>query len=402
MRLAHRLLQTCLLASFMIFPLVAQSETDKPHKSDTTCVQPARWYQPDGPVALQGQDVIERAAKSPVVLLGEHHTEATHHRWQLQIITQLYTLNQNMILGFEMFPRRFQPVLDAWIRGELSEQEFLEQTDWDNVWKYDADMYLPLFHFARMNKLPMIALNVDLDLIGDIARNGWDSLSEEDREGVLTPAPAQPAYRESLNTVFRMHTHIKDDLKQDDPASKERFERFVQAQLTWDGAMAQKIAETYKRGGAPVVVGVMGSGHIENGHGVPHQLQSLGLDSVSLLPWTIGMDCTEMKQGLADAVFVLEADDTIPEGFRPLLGVRIDSAGNQGGVLIEQVIEESVGEDAGLQPEDVILRAAGLEVNTPQELIEIVKRQAPGTWLPLEILRNGSNREMIAKFPPYP
>ena len=39
-------------------------------------------------------------------------------------------------------------------------------------------------------------------------------------------------------------------------------------------------------------------------------------------------------------------------------------------------------------------------VSRNAELIAIVQRQAPGTWLPMEIERDGGRLEFIAKFPP--
>jgi hypothetical protein len=34
------------------------------------------------------------------------------------------------------------------------------------------------------------------------------------------------------------------------------------------------------------------------------------------------------------------------------------------------------------------------------EVVEIVQRQAPGTWLPLKVRRGDNTLELIAKFPP--
>jgi hypothetical protein len=38
----------------------------------------------------------------------------------------------------------------------------------------------------------------------------------------------------------------------------------------------------------------------------------------------------------------------------------------------------------------------------PADLITVIQRQAPGTWLPLSIERNGSQVELVARFPPEP
>ena len=51
---------------------------------------------------------------------------------------------------------------------------------------------------------------------------------------------------------------------------------------------------------------------------------------------------------------------------------------------------------------DVITFAAGVAVRATGELIAIVGRQAPGTWLPLEVRRDGSLLSLVAKFPAAP
>ena len=47
----------------------------------------------------------------------------------------------------------------------------------------------------------------------------------------------------------------------------------------------------------------------------------------------------------------------------------------------------------------VALAAAGFEMTTPADLVEVVVRQAPGTWLPLSVLRGEQRLEILARFP---
>ena len=42
------------------------------------------------------------------------------HRWQLAVATMLHALHPNIAIGFEMFPRAVQDVLDDWVAGKLS------------------------------------------------------------------------------------------------------------------------------------------------------------------------------------------------------------------------------------------------------------------------------------------
>ena len=60
----------------------------------------------------------------------------------------------------------------------------------------------------------------------------------------------------------------------------------------------------------------------------------------------------------------------------------------------------SIAAAAGLKKGDVILEIAGRPAKTILTLRQAVQRQAPGTWLPLKISRDGSDSEIIARFPP--
>ena len=121
-------------------------------------------------------------AQRDVVLLGEHHDEPDHHRWQLQTLAALYVARPAMAIGFESFPRRVQPVLDPWIAGELTAKQFLERVEWEKVWSFPAELYVPLFEFARVNRIPMIAINIERTLTKAISDKGWDALPERRRK----------------------------------------------------------------------------------------------------------------------------------------------------------------------------------------------------------------------------
>ncbi len=54
------------------------------------CVPVAAWVAPAGGETLRGEEVVAAAAKRAVVLLGETHDNAEHHRWQLQTIAALH------------------------------------------------------------------------------------------------------------------------------------------------------------------------------------------------------------------------------------------------------------------------------------------------------------------------
>jgi len=145
----------------------------------------------------------------------------------------------------------------------------------------------------------------------------------------------------------------------------------------------------------------MGSGHTVHGFGVLHQLNDLGVtDVMSLLPWDTNKSCTQLVTGVANAVFGVlpERPNPFAEPKFQRLGIRFEIV--RGGALVLQVEKGSIAEASGLQDADVILEMAGVTLNTTDDVIGIVKRHAPGTWLPLKVKRNNQEIEIIAKFPP--
>lgn len=349
------------------------------------CPTIGQW-QHDGEVvdtAALMADISERR----VVLLGEQHDRMAHHRWQLHTLAGLHARQPEMAIGLEMLPREAQPALDAWVAGELDEADFLAESDWLGAWGYDPDLYLPILHFARMQRIPLLAINVTPALRQRLTAEGWEAVPASERHGITPPAAASTGYREALNAIYANH-----------PSQGEYeagLERFIDAQLVWDRAMAQGLAEATEE--AALVVGLMGQGHVSFGHGVPHQLTDLGIDApASLLAWSGDPDCTP-PTGLADAFFTLgdEAAFEPPEPQR--LGILI--AAHEDGVRVIGVGEQSLAEGLGLAEGDLIVEAAGRPVRRPGELTDLVRRQTPGTLLPLTVLRNGDTEELLARFP---
>jgi len=366
--------------------------------TDIACVPPGNWVDPANRRVLDPERLIGGLAKRPVVLLGEAHTNAEHHRWQLHTIAALYGRNPNMVIGFESFPRSAQPVLDRWTRGELSKAEFLEQSRWNKVWRFDPELYMGLFDFVRMHRLPMRALNVEHSLIRSISMGGPDAVPEEQREGVGAPAPASADYLKNLRKVFDEHPARKNN--------KNNFDNFVAAQQTWDRAMAEALANVRVGGGKPLVVGIVGGGHLEYGYGIPAQLTDLGLgDAAVLLPWDRKAPCETLKSktgvAVADAIFGLKALPEPKSKPKPKLGVMIEDSEQDGrkGVRITMVVDGSVAAAAGLKNGDLIVTASGTAMSKSRQLVNLIGRQSPGTWLPIKVLRDGSELDVIAKFP---
>ena len=257
------------------------------------CPSTGQWWQAGG--AVDAPTLLAQAAQQQVVLLGEQHDAEDHHRWQLHTLAGLYAHRADMVIGLEMLPRSAQPVLDRWVAGELTETALLAESHWEEAWGFDAALYLPIFHFARLQAIPLVALNITPELRQRLVQEGFDQVPADQRYGIPAPLPAHAAYQQRLTQVFEQH-----GMGQENPAM---LSRFTQAQLAWDTAMAHGLAEAVKEGA--LAVGLMGLGHVTYGHGVEHQLEGLGIEhTLSLLPWEQA-ECRVPDPALADAVFVL-------------------------------------------------------------------------------------------------
>lgn len=380
-----------------------------------SCVTVGQWVNPVGTKPVTSREVFDQALQGRVILLGETHTTADHHRWQLHTLAALHQRRSDMVIGFEAFPRKAQPVLDDWIAGVLSEKEFLEKVRWYEVWSYDPNLYMPLFHFARLHKVPMVALNVERSLVSKLRKEKWSEIPVEQREGVSEPAPAPEALKRRLAEVYLDHMSGFAPEKESRPETKEGdsvniesvmeepgFNGFVASMLLWDRAMAEALKNASDIKGKPIVVGIVGTGHLQYGDSIPYQLASMGVRDVSvLLPWNVDKNCgglvSDNASPIASAVFGMSPMEAPAKPEGPKLGVMIEKT--EGGVRIGKVLDDSIAKASGIVVGDIITKAAGVEVTISHGLVQIISRQAPGTWLPLTLLREGKQIELIAKFP---
>lgn len=261
-----------------------------------------RWSIPATGAEIAHHDLMARAAKSSVVLLGESHDRACQHLWQMHVAASLLAHRPDIVMGFEMFPARLNPVLAEWVEGGLSEAEFIEKSEWATVWGFDAEIYLPIFRFCRAFRVPMVGLNCRRGLVSEVGKDGWDSIPADLLEGLTPACPATAQYRDYLYEVTGGAARDRVAKSGADPA----FDRFVRAQQVWDRAFACRIAEIASKPDAPLVIGIIGRGHLEFRGGTPAQLNDLGISkSMVLLPDETGQP---QPKNIADAVFHLDPE----------------------------------------------------------------------------------------------
>jgi len=353
------------------------------------------WFSPERGAAVSFGEVLDHASRMSAVLLGETHDRPEIHRWQLQVATALHARGRPIALGFEIFPRRLQPVLDRWVAGEFDTETFLVECEWFDVWGFDPELYLPLLQSCRQQRLPMLALNCYRALVTRVRIEGWAAIPESERDG-LTPAKRRTdAYRDHLRRLMGGMRGAAPGIADAD------FEGFIAAQQTWDRAFAENIAKALRRPDAPLVIGIIGRGHLEFGHGTPYQLRDLGIDDVAVLLPHSGVESSpwSLDKGIADAVFHIdEPEPPPPLPARYGFGITVEREA----LVITAVDADTPAAAAGLSAGDRIMTIAGRPAATKPALTGILRRVAPGTVLPITVARGATPVECLVRVPLTP
>ncbi len=276
------------------------------------------------------------------VFVGEMHTAYSHHVMQYEIIRRLFDRKGSLVIGMEMFQSPFQEFLDAYIRGEIDEKEFLKKSEYFTRWKFDYTLYRDIFHFAREKGIPVIALNLKKEIIEKVSKEGIDALTEEECAEIPSDLDmTNMDYRRSMKSVFRQHATRGD----------KDFENFFQSQILWDETMAHNTVRAMERYPDTQVVVLAGNGHLRYSWGIPDRVRRLSGASTAVILNGGGNDISE---SLADYILFPPHIDTPPS---PKFGVYLSE--RDGAVRIDKVIDGSPADKAGLKKDDTIVSIDG-------------------------------------------
>jgi uncharacterized iron-regulated protein len=193
------------------------------------------------------------------ILVGEHHTSAQHHQNQLQVIQALHAAGRQVAIGMEMFGNHSQKDLDRWVAGESSEADLKKVYYRD--WNYDWQLYAPILLFARNHQVPVVGLNVTREITRQVAKQGFQSLSEQQRGKLKDVAcRVDRIYMDFIRRAYGGHGH-----------GQMNFDFFCEAQLVWDNVMAINALDFLKQHPHRVMVIIAGTGHVWK-PGIPAQI----------------------------------------------------------------------------------------------------------------------------------
>lgn len=194
--------------------------------------------------------------EADVILIGEWHTHSAIHRFQTDLVKQSFSNDSKLTLSMEQFTRDKQPVLDAYLRGEIGEQTLIQTGNgWPN---YESD-YRPFVEFAKANSITILAANAPKSIVRCIGRQGVpyiDKLSLDERKHLARVINTDSSpYKEKF--MASMHH-----------GTPEQTERQYAAQVTWDETMAETISDYLSQNPDQQVIHIAGKFHTEQGLGI--------------------------------------------------------------------------------------------------------------------------------------
>ncbi len=210
-------------------------------------------------------DILETVVSSDVVYLAETHSDPADHAAQLEIV-QALSEKRDVAIGLEMFQRPFQPVLDSYLAGSLTEADLIEQSEYETRWGFDWEFYAPIVRYAKANDIPLIALNTPAEITRKVALTGLESLAGDDLTYIPPVADISTDnedYKASIAEVFSAHGDMGHSLN---------FENFFAAQVLWDETMAERVATQLQTEPERQVIVLAGEAHILYGYGIPDRV----------------------------------------------------------------------------------------------------------------------------------
>ncbi|MFO8184254.1 MAG: ChaN family lipoprotein [Candidatus Aegiribacteria sp.] len=234
-----------------------------------------------GDSTVTAEEMLQALAEADVVFVGEKHDDPLAHRWELFIWSSL--ASSERALALEMFETDVQGLLDCYLAGEVSGEEFMEGS---RPWGNYPEAYAPMVDLAAEHGYRVIAANVPRSFASRVARGGWEALEGEEFFEDLTVDSSSAGYRERFLATMedlggQMHSM---------PMSPMNMYR---AQLLKDAVMAASVDGVR-------CVFVCGSFHSDYRAGIPDQLPP----GTSFMTVKILGDEETMDPELADFVVV--------------------------------------------------------------------------------------------------
>lgn len=237
---------------------------------------------------LDVDSFYRRLSQADVVLIGEGHTNDTHHALQLRIMQGLHQRGHKVVLGLEMFNQAQNDKLDAYLQGQINSADFAAETGYFKTWGHNLRYYMPIFSYAKAANIPLRGVNIASERLKRLRSVNIASLAQalEDHESM--PDLTSAEHRFFVSSMMQGISAEAGDI----------FATIYRSQCMWDANMAGGMSRLAAEYDDHIVVGLAGSAHVAYGLGIARLISSRSnLEVVTVMP----VDIKEKKKENKDA-----------------------------------------------------------------------------------------------------
>lgn len=203
-------------------------------------------------------NLLSQAQRSKYVLLGEIHTNPTHHANQLRVVQRLFGWGIHRYIFFEMLDPNFNPVLMKYQRDGAPSETLQNALQWSvrgwPIWP----SYFPLFEAARTHNFDIRGANIPSDLLPYVTLYGGLAFPRRQRNEIgLRKDDPFLGDRDIMSTLIQQSHRVEGEIV---PA-------LVIAQYAKDAHMAYELSQSSTRS-----ILIAGNYHVQNNIGVPVHL----------------------------------------------------------------------------------------------------------------------------------
>jgi uncharacterized iron-regulated protein len=301
--------------------------------------------------------LLAELARARVIYVGETHISSEDHRVQFKIMKDLHAQNQSLILAMEMFPREAQPILDRYTNGSISEEEFIKEVNWDQIWGYPFRLYRDILTWAKDHQMRILGLNAPHQIVSKIAQSGLSSLTVSERDRISRDFHLDDqAHQEYIRQQYRHHP--KGDIS--------GFDTFLEAQLAWEETMAEALAQSLTTSPPETqIIALIGKGHISDRVGVPkltYERMEATYRTVAPIPVDFPDRTADPK--IADFVWITDKLEPVQ---RKRLGAMFRQLPSARGLEVLGIVPDSPAAKAGIRKGDILYMVDGVPVNSLEE-----------------------------------
>ena len=207
--------------------------------------------------------LVEAVAGAPLVLLGEMHDNADHHRFRAVL------LPVSKALVFEQIRDDQRKDLESFAgfreqaRRLATADDLMRFLDWKSTsWSLS---YKPLLQAAIQSRLPILPGDVPKEKIRTAARTGEQAIAADERQRLGLDTALSPAAQDALlGELEASHCGMMP---------KSAFTNMAFAQRYRDAHLARALADAAAAHGSAMLFA--GNGHVRKDRGVPWHLERM-------------------------------------------------------------------------------------------------------------------------------